>query len=75
MVANEPSISYICSRTYRAPELILGSTNYNSAIDIWSIGCVLAEILNGKPLFYGTNNQDLLKSIIKHLGCPTSQEI
>lgn len=49
----EPNISYICSRYYRAPELIFGATDYTTAIDVWSIGCVLAEMLLGQPLFPG----------------------
>lgn len=44
----EPNISYICSRYYRAPELIFGATEYTTAIDIWSVGCVLAELLLGQ---------------------------
>ena len=47
------SVSYICSRYYRAPELMFGSKNYSNAIDIWSAGCVLAEMLNGEPIFKG----------------------
>lgn len=42
--SGEVNVSYICSRYYRAPELILGSTTYTQAIDIWSVGCVIAEI-------------------------------
>lgn len=49
-VRGEPNISYICSRYYRAPELIFGATEYTSAIDIWSVGCVLAELLLGQVL-------------------------
>lgn len=44
----EPNISYICSRYYRAPELIFGATEYTTAIDVWSAGCVLAELLLGQ---------------------------
>ena len=51
LVRTEPNISYICSRYYRAPELIFGATEYTTAIDIWSLGCVMAELLLGQPLF------------------------
>lgn len=51
LVKGEPNISYICSRYYRAPELIFGATEYTTAIDVWSVGCVLAELLLGQPLF------------------------
>jgi serine/threonine protein kinase len=47
-VKGEPNISYICSRYYRAPELIFGATEYTTAIDIWSVGCVMAELLLGQ---------------------------
>lgn len=50
-VKGEPNISYICSRYYRAPELIFGATEYTFAIDIWSVGCVLAELLLGQVVF------------------------
>ena len=45
--AEFPSTSYICSRFYRAPELIFGSTDYREKIDMWSAGCVLVELLIG----------------------------
>ncbi|RWW70729.1 hypothetical protein BHE74_00021586, partial [Ensete ventricosum] len=51
-VKGEPNISYICSRYYRAPELIFGATEYTTAIDIWSAGCVLAELLLGQVYYY-----------------------
>ncbi|KAJ8422565.1 hypothetical protein Cgig2_026769 [Carnegiea gigantea] len=67
--------SYICSRYYRAPELIFGATEYTTSIDIWSAGCVLAELLLGQPLFPGENAVDQLVEIIKVLGTPTREEI
>lgn len=54
LVQGEPNVAYICSRYYRAPELIFGSTDYSTAIDVWSQGCVLAELLIGSPIFPGT---------------------
>ncbi|KAF3492467.1 hypothetical protein DY000_02052348 [Brassica cretica] len=66
-VKGEPNISYICSRYYRAPELIFGVTEYTTAIDIWSAGCVLAELLLGQPLFPGESGVDQLVEIIKVL--------
>ncbi|GMN44100.1 hypothetical protein TIFTF001_013295 [Ficus carica] len=75
LVKGEPNISYICSRYYRAPELIFGATEYTSAIDIWSAGCVLAELLLGQPLFPGDSGVDQLVEIIKVLGTPTREEI
>ena len=43
----------VCCRYYRAPELIFGATDYTAAIDVWSVGCVMAELLLGKPIFPG----------------------
>eukprot|EP00529_Nitzschia_sp_RCC80_P013425 CAMPEP_0113493310 /NCGR_PEP_ID=MMETSP0014_2-20120614/28526_1 /TAXON_ID=2857 /ORGANISM="Nitzschia sp." /LENGTH=610 /DNA_ID=CAMNT_0000387169 /DNA_START=501 /DNA_END=2333 /DNA_ORIENTATION=+ /assembly_acc=CAM_ASM_000159 len=75
LVKGEPNVSYICSRYYRAPELIFGSTDYTTAIDIWSQGCVGAELLLGQPLFPGDSGVDQLVEIIKVLGTPTKEEI
>lgn len=75
LVKGEPNISYICSRYYRAPELIFGATEYTSAIDIWSMGCVLAELLLGQPLFPGETAIDQLGEIVKILGTPTREEV
>ncbi|XWS77098.1 hypothetical protein CRYUN_Cryun01aG0233200 [Craigia yunnanensis] len=75
LVPGEPNISYICSRYYRAPELIFGATEYTTAIDMWSVGCVMAELLLGQPLFPGESSVDQLVEIIKILGTPTREEI
>ncbi|KAL3843658.1 hypothetical protein ACJIZ3_001061 [Penstemon smallii] len=75
LVRGEPNVSYICSRYYRAPELIFGATEYTTAIDIWSTGCVMAELLLGQPLFPGESGVDQLVEIIKVLGTPTREEI
>ncbi|KAH0671340.1 hypothetical protein KY285_025552 [Solanum tuberosum] len=75
LVPGEPNIAYICSRYYRAPELIFGATEYTTAIDMWSAGCVFAELLLGQPLFPGESGVDQLVEIIKILGSPTREEI
>ncbi|WMV31028.1 hypothetical protein MTR67_024413 [Solanum verrucosum] len=75
LVPGEPNIAYICSRYYRAPELIFGATEYTTAIDMWSAGCVFAELLLGQPLFPGESGVDQLVEIIKILGTPTREEI
>ncbi|SCU87870.1 LAFA_0E09340g1_1 [Lachancea sp. 'fantastica'] len=72
---SEPNVSYICSRYYRAPELIFGATNYTVQIDVWSSGCVMAELILGQPMFPGESGIDQLVEIIKILGTPTKQEI
>jgi len=75
LVKGESNIAYICSRYYRAPELIFGATDYTTAIDTWSFGCVFAELMLGQPLFPGDSNVDQLVEIIKVVGTPTREEI
>ncbi|KAG0178425.1 regulator of ime2 [Apophysomyces sp. BC1021] len=75
LVEGEPNVSYICSRYYRAPELIFGATSYRTSIDIWSAGCVMGELLIGQPLFPGESGVDQLVEIIKVLGAPTKEQI
>ncbi|KAK9768566.1 glycogen synthase kinase 3 [Basidiobolus ranarum] len=75
LVAGEPNVAYICSRYYRAPELIFGATDYTTSIDIWSSGCVMAELLLGQPLFPGESGIDQLVEIIKVLGTPSREQI
>ena len=61
--------TYIQSRFYRAPEVILG-TKYGMPIDMWSLGCILAELLTGYPLFPGEDESDQLACIIELFGMP-----
>jgi len=75
LVRGEPNVSYICSRYYRAPELIFGATDYTTSIDVWSAGCVFAELMLGQPIFPGDSGVDQLVEIIKVLGTPTREEI
>ena len=58
LVQGEPNVAYICSRFYRAPELIFGNTNYTTQIDVWSVGCVIAEPMIGQPIFPGESGVD-----------------
>lgn len=71
----EPNVSYICSRYYRAPELIFGNSNYTTSIDVWSVGCVIAELMLGQPIFPGESGVDQLVEIIKILGTPSKEQI
>lgn len=66
---HEKVYTYIQSRFYRSPEVILGM-NYHTAIDIWSLGCILAELFTGYPLFPGENEQEQLACIMEVLGVP-----
>ena len=56
---------------HRPPELLLGSMHYGSEIDMWSVGCIFAELLVGRPLFPGVNETDQLDRICKIMGMPT----
>ena len=56
---------------YRAPDVLLGSRTYNTSIDIWSAGCIMAEMYTGRPLFPGTTNEDELQKIFRLLGTPS----
>ncbi len=75
LIKGEPNVSYICSRYYRAPELIFGAIDYTCYIDVWSSGCVFAELLLGQPIFPGESGVDQLVEIIKVLGTPTREQI
>jgi glycogen synthase kinase 3 beta len=75
LVKSEPNVSYICSRYYRAPELIFGATEYTTAIDVWSTGCVIAELIIGQPIFPGESAVDQIVEIIKILGTPNKAQI
>ena len=75
LILGEPNVSYICSRYYRAPELIFGAVNYGFSLDNWSMGCVLAELLLGIPAFQGESGVDQLVQIIKILGTPTVDQL
>ncbi|KAG9047535.1 hypothetical protein FS837_002059 [Tulasnella sp. UAMH 9824] len=61
---------YVATRWYRAPEIMLSFKRYGTAIDVWSIGCILAELLGSKPIFKGKDYVDQLNLILKVLGTP-----
>ncbi|GAA5943831.1 hypothetical protein JCM3775_000202 [Rhodotorula graminis] len=62
---------YVATRWYRAPEIMLTFKEYTFAIDVWSVGCILAEMLNGKPLFPGRDYHHQLTLILGVLGTPS----
>lgn len=72
---SDKSVAYICSRYYRAPELIFGCVEYGPAIDVWSFGCLLAEMVSGKALMQGSNNLDQLMKIFEVFGLPTEKQV
>ncbi|KAJ3052734.1 Mitogen-activated protein kinase [Rhizophlyctis rosea] len=61
---------YVATRWYRAPEIMLSFKSYTKAIDMWSVGCIFAELLGGKPLFKGRDYVDQLNQILSILGTP-----
>ncbi|OJT09453.1 Cyclin-dependent kinase G-2 [Trametes pubescens] len=58
---------------YRAPEILLGATTYSTAVDMWSVGCIFAELLLNEPLFQAKGEIEMISMIFKLLGPPTSQ--
>jgi len=58
---------------YRGPDVLLGSRNYSTSIDMWSVGCIFAEMVTGRPLFPGKNNEDQLLKIFKVRGTPNEK--
>jgi len=56
---------------YRAPDVLMGSRKYSTPVDIWSVGCIFAEMVNGRPLFPGNADADQLQKIFKVLGTPS----
>lgn len=61
---------YVATRWYRAPEIMLSFQSYTKAIDVWSVGCILAELLGGRPFFKGRDYVDQLNQILRVLGTP-----
>ena len=69
-----PYTDLVVTLWYRAPELLLGSNLYNGkAVDMWSVGCILAELLLKEPIFMGSGELDQLDKIFKTLGTPTDE--
>lgn len=66
---------YVATRWYRAPEIMLNSKGYTKSIDIWSVGCILAEMLSNRPLFPGKHYLDQLNHILSVLGSPSLDDL
>lgn len=62
--------SEVVTLWYRPPDILMGSEHYTTSVDIWSIGCIFAELVNLKPLFPGKNEDDQLMKIFKLRGTP-----
>lgn len=68
---NQPLTSRVVTLWYRPPELLLGATEYGAGIDLWSTGCILAELLAGKPIMPGRTEVEQLHKIFKLCGSPS----
>lgn len=73
--SHEDMTDYIAVRWYRAPEILFGSSKYSFSADLWAAGCILAELVSGKPLFPGTSTMDQLERIISFTGPLSSSQI
>ena len=69
----KPFANEVATLWYRSPDVLLGSRTYDTSIDIWSAGCIMAEMSRGQPLFYGTTNEDQLMRIFRVLGTPSER--
>ena len=72
---DENNVQYICSRFYRAPELIMEINKYDESIDIWSFACIIAELLKGKPFLKTEKTEEQLIKIIELFGCPKDEDL
>jgi len=66
---------YVATRWYRAPEILLGSTTYTEGVDMWSVGCILGELIGGKPMFPGASTTNQIDRIIEVIGRPSQEDI
>ncbi|KAK4606248.1 hypothetical protein RGQ29_000493 [Quercus rubra] len=72
---NEFMTEYVVTRWYRAPELLLNSSDYTAAIDVWSVGCIFMELMTRKPLFPGKDHVNQMRLLIELLGTPTESDL
>eukprot|EP00919_Chromeraceae_sp_WS-2016_P049267 GHVR01116608.1.p1 GENE.GHVR01116608.1~~GHVR01116608.1.p1 ORF type:complete len:163 (-),score=19.54 GHVR01116608.1:420-908(-) len=72
--AKPPFTEYVSTRWYRAPEVILRSKNYNSPMDMFAIGAIMAELYKCYPLFPGSTERDQLNKILMVMGTPSKEE-
>ncbi|GBP03905.1 Cyclin-dependent kinase 20 [Eumeta japonica] len=68
-----PYSHQVATRWYRAPELLYGARYYNEKVDMWAVGCIIAEMLTKQPLFPGESDIEQLAIVLRHLGTPTEE--
>ncbi|KAK1443357.1 mitogen-activated protein kinase [Babesia gibsoni] len=66
---------YVATRWYRAPEILVGSTKYTKSVDMWAVGCILAELLIGKPLFPGSSTINQLSKVVAFTSMPSDEDM
>lgn len=66
---------YVATRWYRAPEILLGSEHYTYGVDMWSIGCILGELIGGKPMFPGTSTLNQIERCLEVTGRPSAADL
>ena len=75
-VASHPVMTdYVATRWYRSPEILLGSSTYSFGVDMWAIGCILAELYLGKALFPGASTMNQIDRILEVTGYPSEEDI
>ncbi|XP_013926788.1 PREDICTED: mitogen-activated protein kinase 15 isoform X6 [Thamnophis sirtalis] len=72
---NPALTEYVATRWYRAPEILLASKCYTKGVDMWSIGCILGEMLLGKPLFPGTSTVNQIEQILRVIPPPSAEDV
>ena len=75
VVPHRDYTNLVVTRWYRPPELLLGERRYTTSIDMWGAGCILGEMLKGKPILMGSSDVDQLDLIFKLCGTPKAKEI
>jgi len=66
---------YVATRWYRAPEILLGSTDYTFAVDVWSVGCIIGELYLGKAIFPGQSTINQLTRVMEYTGRPSDEDL
>lgn len=66
---------YVATRWYRPPEIILGSVKYSKGVDMWAVGCIIAELMSGKPLFPGTSTTNQIERVLVVTGRPSKEDL
>jgi len=73
---DDPNLTdYVVTRWYRAPEVVLLASEYTKSIDVWSVGCILCELIGRKPIFQGKDHLNQIKVILQVLGTPTEADL